>query len=50
MGAFVIGLFHTEQHRRIQESAATEAEVLADDLPISAYADHGFNAFIKQNP
>jgi hypothetical protein len=45
----VISLFHVEQQRRVEELADVDAGVLIDDLPISAYADHGFNAFLKQN-
>ena len=49
VGTCLIGLFKAEQHRRIEEFAATDAEVLSDKLPISAYADQGFNAFLQQN-
>ena len=49
-GACLTGLYQFEQQRRIEELADMDAAVLTDDLPISAYADHGFNAFLKQNP
>jgi len=50
VGACLTGLYQFEQQRRIEELADMDAAVLTDDLPISAYADHGFNAFLKQNP
>jgi Protein of unknown function (DUF3619) len=43
------GLYQFEQDRRIEELADVDSAVLNDDLPISAYADHGFNQFIQQN-
>jgi hypothetical protein len=50
VAACLTGLYQFEQDRRIEELADVDTAVLNDDLPISAYADHGFNAFIKQNP
>lgn len=50
VGACLAGLYQFEQDRRIEELADVDSAVLNDDLPIAAYADHGFNAFIKQNP
>ena len=50
VGACLTGLYQFEQQRRIEELADMDAAVLTDDLPISAYADHGFKAFLKQNP
>ncbi|MGI9027176.1 MAG: DUF3619 family protein [Burkholderiaceae bacterium] len=50
VGACLAGLYQFEQQRRIEELADMDAAVLTDDLPISAYTDHGFNAFLKQNP
>ena len=49
VGICLTGLFQIEQQRRIEELADMDVAVLADDMPISAYADHGFNAFLKQN-
>jgi hypothetical protein len=48
--ACVFGIFQVEQQRRIEELADIDSALLSDDLPISAYADHGFNAYLKQNP
>ena len=50
VGVCVAGLYQVEQDRRIQDLADVDSGVLNDDVPISAYADHGFNAFLKQNP
>ncbi len=50
VGVCLAGLFQFEQQRRIEDLADVDAAVLDDDLPISAYADHGFNAYLKQTP
>ena len=50
VGACLAGLYQFEQDRRIEDLADMDTAVLNDDLPISAYADQGFNAFLKQNP
>ena len=42
------GIYHYEQQRRINETAEIDAAVLADELPLSAYVDHGFNAFLAK--
>ncbi len=46
------GLFATSQwsdRQRADEVAEVDAAMLADDLPISLYADRGFGVFIKNN-
>lgn len=51
LAALVFGLFaiyQFEQHQQIMDSASIDAEVLTDDLPISAYLDHGFDAFLAK--
>ena len=40
------GIYHHEQQRRIAEIAELDAAVLSDELPLSAYLDHGFNAYL----
>lgn len=50
VGVGVAGIYQVEQERRIEDLAELDSAVLNDDLPISEYADHGFNAFLKQNP
>jgi len=42
----VVGLYQYEQQQRISEMAEIDADVLSDDLPLSAYLDHGFNAYL----
>jgi hypothetical protein len=47
----LFGIFQIEQQRSIEELADIDSQLLSnDDLPIAAYADHGFNAYLKQNP
>lgn len=46
--AGLVGIYHVEQQHRIQEAAEIDADVLADDLPLSAYLDHGFNAYLEK--
>jgi hypothetical protein len=49
--ALVVGLagvYQVEQERRIAEIAELDAAVLSDELPLTAYLDHGFNAYLAQ--
>lgn len=47
IGALVfVGLYEFEQEQRIAELADLDVAVLADDLPVSAYVDQGFNAYL----
>jgi hypothetical protein len=41
------GLYQYEQQQRIAELAELDAAVLADELPLTAYLDHGFNAYLE---
>lgn len=41
-----VGLYEFEQEQRIAELAELDVAVLADDLPVSAYVDKGFNAYL----
>jgi Protein of unknown function (DUF3619) len=41
-------LYQYEQQRRIAETAEIDAAVLSDELPLSAYTDHGFNAYLAK--
>ncbi len=43
-----VGLYQYEQQSHINDIADLDAAVLADELPLSAYADHGFNAFLAK--
>lgn len=44
----LMGIYQFEQRQQIIEAAAIDAEVLTDDLPISAYLDNGFGAFLAK--
>jgi hypothetical protein len=49
--AMVIGLagvYQNEREQRVAELADLDAAVLSDDLPLTAYTDHGFNAYLVQ--
>lgn len=48
VGAGVAGLYKLERSHRIAELAEIDSAVLVDELPISAYSDHGFNAYLKR--
>lgn len=40
------GIYEYERQRRINDTAEIDAAVLSDELPLSAYVDHGFNAYL----
>lgn len=44
----LIGIYQAEEARRIKETADIDAAVLSDELPLTAYADHGFNAYLAK--
>ena len=44
----LMGIYQFEQHQQVIEAAAIDAEVLTDDLPLSAYLDNGFGAFLAK--
>ena len=46
--AGLVGIYQFEQEQRVAELAELDAAVLSDELPLSAYLDHGFNAFLTQ--
>ncbi|MDL2357654.1 MAG: DUF3619 family protein [Pseudomonadota bacterium] len=46
--AGLAGVYQYEQERRIEEIAELDAAVLSDELPLTAYLDHGFNAYLAQ--
>jgi hypothetical protein len=43
------GIYHYEQQQRIAELAELDAAVLSDELPLTAYLDHGFNAYLASS-
>lgn len=48
MVAGLVGVYHVEHDQRTAELADLDAAVLSDDLPLTAYTDHGFNAYLAQ--
>ena len=44
----LVGVYHVEREQRTAELADLDAAVLSDDLPLTAYTDHGFNAYLAQ--
>ena len=44
----LIGIYQAEQQQRISEMADIDVAVLADELPLTAYLDHGFNAYLAK--
>ena len=46
----IVGMFAISDWRAetdAEESAVEDAQMLTDDLPLTAYADHGFGVFMK---
>ena len=41
------GVVEFEQEQHLAAMAAIDAEVLADELPLTAYLDQGFNAYLE---
>ncbi len=46
--AGLAGIYQYEEQQRIAEVAELDAEVLSDELPLVAYLDDGFNAYLEQ--
>ena len=46
--AGMVGVYQYEQQQRIAELAELDAAVLSDELPLSAYLDHGFNVYLEK--
>lgn len=47
VGSF--GIYQYENDRRINELAELDAAVLSDELPLTAYLDHGFDVFLNRH-
>ena len=45
----IAGIAWWEDHQRTAELADIDAAMLSDDLPLNAYLDHGFNAYLTRN-
>jgi hypothetical protein len=46
--AGLAGIYQYEEQQRIAEIAELDAAVLSDELPLTAYLDTGFNAYVAQ--
>jgi hypothetical protein len=46
--ALFVGMYQSAQQERVNELADIDTAVLADELPLSAYLDHGFNAYLAK--
>ena len=44
----LIGIVQYEKQQRINETVDLDTAMLTDDLPVAAYADHGFNAYLEK--
>ncbi|HYD79286.1 MAG TPA: DUF3619 family protein [Paucimonas sp.] len=44
----LVDIYQMEEAHRIAETADIDAAVLADELPLNAYVDHGFNAYLAK--
>ena len=42
------GIYEHEEQERVAELAELDAAVLSDELPLTAYLDQGFNAYLAQ--
>ena len=45
----VAGIYTWQQNQRLAEIEEIDAELLTDDLPIDAYLDRGFEAWLKKH-
>jgi len=43
----LLGVWHWSDLRRAQELAALDVAILADDVPLAAYADKGFGVYLR---
>lgn len=46
--AGLAGIYQYEEQQRIAEIAELDAALLSDELPLTAYLDQGFNAYLAQ--
>jgi hypothetical protein len=44
----LVSIYQFEKQQRINETADIDALVLSDELPLSAYLDHGFEAYLAK--
>jgi len=48
MIAGVVGIYRWQQEQRAAEAEQLDSQLLTDDLPIDAYLDRGFEAWLKK--
>ncbi|WP_296948157.1 DUF3619 family protein [uncultured Massilia sp.] len=48
MVAGLAGVYQAEREQHVGELAELDAAMLSDDLPLTAYTDSGFNAYLVQ--
>ena len=48
LAAGLAGMSYWHQNNRAEENADIDTQMLIDELPLSAYADKGFTAWIKR--
>jgi hypothetical protein len=46
--AGLVGIYEFEQQHHLNETAEIDAAVLSDELPLTAYLDRGFNAYLDK--
>lgn len=46
--AGVVGIYVWERNQRVADTEEIDAQLLTDDLPIDAYLDKGFEAWLKK--
>jgi hypothetical protein len=46
--AGLVGIYEFEEQQHINETAEIDAAVLSDELPLTAYLDRGFNAYLAK--
>ena len=46
--AAVVAIYQWQQNQRVAELEEIDAQLLADELPIDAYLDRGFEAWLKK--
>jgi hypothetical protein len=43
-----VGMYQSEERSRIDDLAELDSAILSDELPLSAYLDHGFKAYLAK--
>lgn len=49
LGIALTTIYGWQQNQKVAEYADIDSQLLADDLPIDAYLDKGFDAWLKQH-